>query len=125
MHGSVMRQLPVSPEIEVNEAARLVFTFAASLNNLGSWLGKLGRHKEALTALQEAVEIRRTLAAIDPEGFRPDLAVSLYNLGSRLSALGHSRTLAGFGRAPDIALLYSIVEVLWTHPAGWGREPEA
>ena len=108
------------------------------------------------------MEIRRTLAASDPEAFRSDLAVSLYNLGSRLSTLGHweealtavqeaittlapdflarpeafmqsmsmmvedySRTLAGFRRAPDIALLYSIVEVLWTHPAGWGREPKA
>jgi hypothetical protein len=37
----------------------------------------------------------------------------------------YSRLLAGFGRAPDITMLYSIVEVLWTHPAGWGREPEA
>jgi tetratricopeptide (TPR) repeat protein len=87
----IMRQLPVSPETEVNEAARLVFTFAASLNNLGSRLGQLGHHKEALTALQEAVEIRRTLAAIDPKGFRPALADSLSNLSNCLSIMRYRK----------------------------------
>jgi hypothetical protein len=41
----------------------------------------------ALAAAQEAVEIRRAWPPLI-EGFRPDLAVSLYNLGSCLSALG-------------------------------------
>jgi tetratricopeptide (TPR) repeat protein len=92
----IMRELPIPlesgvNETVVNETARLLFTFAASLNNLGSRLGQLGCHKEALAALQEAVEIRRTLAAIDPKGFRPALADSLSNLSNCLSIMRYRK----------------------------------
>jgi tetratricopeptide (TPR) repeat protein len=36
---------------------------AMSLNNLGASLSQLGRREEALAATQEAVDIRRRLAA--------------------------------------------------------------
>jgi tetratricopeptide (TPR) repeat protein len=47
----------------------------ASLNNQGSALSEMGRRAEALQATQEAVEIRRRLAAQqNPDTFLPDLA---------------------------------------------------
>ncbi|HAD26760.1 MAG TPA: hypothetical protein DCF61_13590, partial [Alphaproteobacteria bacterium] len=42
----------------------------------------------ALAAAREAVAIRRELAAARPEVYRPNLATSLINLGSRLSENG-------------------------------------
>jgi hypothetical protein len=61
---------------------------AGSLNNLSVRLAALGRREEALAASQEAVTIRRELAAARPDAFRPDLAAALNNLSVRLAALG-------------------------------------
>ena len=49
---------------------------------------ELGRPAEALPVTQEAVAIRRELAAAYPDRYRPDLARSLTNLGVRFSELG-------------------------------------
>ena len=51
-------------------------------------LSALGRREAALEATQEAVEIRRFLAASRPDAFLPDLARSLNNLGNRLIEVG-------------------------------------
>ncbi len=59
---------------------------AASLNNVGVRLGALGRREEALAASQEAVEIRRKLAADRPDAFLPDLATSLGARGAILES---------------------------------------
>ena len=56
-----------------------------SLNNLSVRLADLGRREEALAAIEEAVTLRRQLAAARPDAFPPDLAASLNNLSSRLS----------------------------------------
>jgi len=61
---------------------------ALSLNNLSVSLTKLGRPEDALAAIEEAVTIRRELAAARPEAYRPDLALSLNNLAARLADLG-------------------------------------
>jgi tetratricopeptide (TPR) repeat protein len=61
---------------------------AGSLNNLATVLGVLGRREEALAAIEEAVAIRRELAAARPDVFRPDLAGSLANLASVLNGVG-------------------------------------
>ena len=61
---------------------------AGSLSNLAVRLAGLGRREEALAAIQEAVTIRRELAAVRPDAFRPDLAASLNNLAVRLGELG-------------------------------------
>ena len=57
-----------------------------------SWLGatfaQTGRPAEAVPPTEEAVAIRRELAAAYPDRYRPDLAASLTNLGIRFSALG-------------------------------------
>ena len=69
---------------EPDAASRL----ADSLNNLSVRLGELGRREEALAAIQEAVTIRRELAAARPDAFRPDLAGALNNLSLWLADLG-------------------------------------
>ncbi len=58
------------------------------LSWLGTTLAQTGRPAEALPPAQEAVAIRRELAAAYPDRYRPGLATSLDNLGNRLSALG-------------------------------------
>jgi tetratricopeptide (TPR) repeat protein len=74
-------RLEQTPPEDPEERARV-------LNMLGFALSEMGRRAEALQATQEAVEIRRRLAAQHPDAFLPDLARSLQNLGVDLSALG-------------------------------------
>jgi tetratricopeptide (TPR) repeat protein len=61
---------------------------AELLNNLSVRLAGLGRHEDALEAIEQAVAIRRKLTTARPDAFLPDLAMSLNNLGPRLAALG-------------------------------------
>jgi tetratricopeptide (TPR) repeat protein len=74
-------RLERTPREEPEERARV-------LNMLGFALSEMGRRAEALQATQEAVEIRRRLAAQRPDAFLPDLAASLNNLGAMLSEMG-------------------------------------
>ena len=48
----------------------------------------LGRREEALSAIEQAVELRRSLASERPAIFNPELAVSLNNLSRCLSDMG-------------------------------------
>ena len=76
---------------------------AGWLNNLSVRLSALGRREAALTAIEEAVAIRRDLAAARPDAFRPDLASSLNNLSNRLAALGRREAaLAAIEDAVDL-----------------------
>ena len=61
---------------------------AKSLSNLAAFLSDLERSAEALRCAEEAVSIRRGLAAMRPDAFLPGLAKSLSNLASFLSGLG-------------------------------------
>jgi tetratricopeptide (TPR) repeat protein len=61
---------------------------AALFNNLANRLRDLGRHGEALTAAEEAVRLRRALAAARPDAFTPNLARSLHSLATMLSDVG-------------------------------------
>jgi tetratricopeptide (TPR) repeat protein len=58
-----------------------------SLNNFSLCLSDLGRREEALQAIQEAVELRRHLAADCPAAFNPNLAASPNNFSHCLSDL--------------------------------------
>ena len=58
------------------------------LSNLGVRFSALGGPADALPAEQEAVAIRRDLAAAMPDRYRPALADSLSNLGVWFSELG-------------------------------------
>ncbi|MFL6262871.1 MAG: tetratricopeptide repeat protein, partial [Thermoanaerobaculia bacterium] len=103
LHGfvSILDQLPDSSLVFRDSAAALTAravelarkqdareTLAGALNNLSVRLSDLGRREEALTACEEAVAIRRQLAAARPDAFRPALASALNNLSVRLSDLG-------------------------------------
>jgi len=61
-------------------------------------LADLRRREDALAAIEEAVTIRRELAAAQPTVFRERLAGSLDNLASVLAALGRD-TQAAAARA--------------------------
>ncbi len=50
------------------------------MNNLSIKLAEAGRRNEGLTAIQDAVTIRRRLAAANPAAYEPVLASSLNNL---------------------------------------------
>jgi hypothetical protein len=63
---------------------------ARSLSNLGIQLSEVGRRAEALQATEEAVTIRRELAAAMPDRYRPDLADSLAILAAVHRQLGHA-----------------------------------
>ncbi len=77
-------------------------TLVIALNNLGEQLGRVGRDKEAVDTLQEAVRQSIRLAATDPR-YRPNLATTRMNLGIRLNALGRFRdALVQLVRARDL-----------------------
>ncbi|MFF0186662.1 tetratricopeptide repeat-containing serine protease family protein, partial [Streptomyces sp. NPDC005244] len=77
--------------------------FATSLSNLSVRLGELGRHEDALAAIEEALTVRRKLAAARPDAFLPDLATSLHNLSVRLWELGrHEEALATIEEAVTV-----------------------
>ena len=85
-----------------------------SLNNQSGRLADLGRREEALAAIEEAVTIRRDLAAARPDAFLPDLATSLNNQSSCLADLGRrEEALAAIEEAitirRDLAVISSVV----------------
>jgi tetratricopeptide (TPR) repeat protein len=74
-----------------------------SLNNLAIRLGGLGRHEEALAAIEEAADLYRDLAEARPDVHRPNLAGSLNNLAIRLGHLGwQEEALAAIEEAVSI-----------------------
>ncbi|MGW4807638.1 tetratricopeptide repeat protein, partial [Kitasatospora sp. NPDC004272] len=50
---------------------------AGILSNFAVQLQLLGRYEEALSAIEEAIRIRRALSAVHPDVHRPDLETSL------------------------------------------------
>jgi tetratricopeptide (TPR) repeat protein len=86
-----------------NSATQQAF-LATSLNNLSIRLSDLGRREPALAAIEEAVGIRRNLAAARPDAFLPVLAGSLDNLSNSLSDLGR--------REPALAAIEEAVGIL-------------
>ena len=67
---------------------------ARSLNNQSIHLAGLGRRKEALQAITEAVEVFRLMAAARSAVFRPDLAAALNNQIPLLLHLGRDADAA-------------------------------
>ncbi|MGW3959982.1 tetratricopeptide repeat protein [Amycolatopsis sp. NPDC005003] len=76
---------------------------AAALNNLANRLVDLGRREEALAAVREAADIRRSLAEQDPGRHLSDLAITLNNLSLGLGDLGRRHeALTAIREAVDI-----------------------
>ena len=109
---------------------------ATSLNNLSIRLAEAGRRDEALTAIQDAVEIYRRLAAANPAAYEPDLAMSLNNLSIRLADAGRrdealtaiqdavdDPPAAGRGQPRRLRTRPRDVAEQPLHPAGRGRPP--
>jgi hypothetical protein len=95
----------------IDEAER-----AGALQMWGFALSALGRRAEALQATQEAVEIRRRLAAQRPDAFLPDLARSLGAYGLVLRGLGRSAEAAA-AFAEGLRAILPFVRAL---PAAFG-----
>jgi tetratricopeptide (TPR) repeat protein len=108
---AILALLPAEPG-STDDDARSVR--AITLNNLGIRLSEVGRHEEALAAVEEASGLDRELAGRNPEAFRPNLASSLNNLGNRLSAVG--RREQALAAVEEAAGLYRELA---------GRNPEA
>jgi hypothetical protein len=71
------------------------------LDHLGRRLWELGRPPEAQPVTQKTVAVHRELTGVSHDGYRPDLAQSLHNLGSWLSKLGRSADEGGRTRRSD------------------------
>ena len=66
-------------------------------------MSALGDREAALSAVREAADLYRALAAQRPDAFRPDLAMSLSNLAAMLSELGNREAALSAAReAVDI-----------------------
>jgi tetratricopeptide (TPR) repeat protein len=89
------RILQVLPDRDLRLRARW-------LSWLGITLAQTGRPAEALTAQQQAVAIRRELAAASPDRYRPDLATSLQALARALEALGRPEEAKAARREADL-----------------------
>ena len=63
---------------------------AASVSALAVRLAAAGRRREALSSAQEAVDLRRELAALNRDAYLPELATSVNNLANRLAEAGRS-----------------------------------
>jgi hypothetical protein len=76
---------------------------AQSLNNLAVMFSALGRPADVLLVTEEAVALRRELAAASPDRYYPDLAQSLTGLAEALRAL--DRTAAANAALDEAAKL--------------------
>ena len=73
-----------------------------SLGSKAQWLVELGR-QEAPAAVAEAIAIRRQLAVVQPDPFKPELAGWLSNQSVWLSAVGRmEEALTAIGEAVTI-----------------------
>ncbi|MFP3942051.1 MAG: tetratricopeptide repeat protein [Thermoanaerobaculia bacterium] len=91
---------------------------AEILNNRSVHLAAAGRAEEALRAIEEAVEIRRRLAAANPARYGPELAQSLNNLSVHLAVSGRGKD--ALGASEQAVVIYR--RLASAHPAGY--EPE-
>ena len=86
--------------LDEDDAEETRAALAVALNSLGVSLRELGRHQQALDAVQEALRLRRDLTTQNPARHTPDLAQSLNGLGASLRDLGrHQQALDAFEEA--------------------------
>jgi hypothetical protein len=73
---------------------------AAAFNSLAIRYARVGRRAEALAAGEQALDIRRRLAAVDPAGYEPDFAVALNNIANRYASARAGRPLTSTAAWP-------------------------
>jgi tetratricopeptide (TPR) repeat protein len=71
-------------------------------NRLGLMFDQLGHYADAVPVQQEAVDIYRELATVDPDHFRFELAQSLNDLGTSLIMMGNADAVSAFEEAVAI-----------------------
>jgi tetratricopeptide (TPR) repeat protein len=98
IHGAIAQSL--TEEVGQGRTER-VPSLAGAYNNLASSLSAVGRCEAALAPAQEAVTIRRKLAAEAPDA---DLAQALNNLANRLSEVGQRE--AALAPAQEAVAIY-------------------
>ncbi|MGB2568685.1 tetratricopeptide repeat protein [Micromonospora citrea] len=86
--------LPVYRQLADEDPDTHSADLATCLNDLAVTLRRQGRLEGALSPAEEAVTLRRRLAATAPEHL-PDLATSLHNLGNLWADLGRGRDALG------------------------------
>lgn len=100
-------------------------TFAACLSNFALILGRVGRHEDAVSTMEEGVDVQQRLAARDPEAHEPGLAMSLENLAVQYRGAGNGAdALLAIQKAVNInrRLARSAPEIFKTELAlslGW------
>ncbi|GAA1517364.1 hypothetical protein GCM10009677_58350 [Sphaerisporangium rubeum] len=87
--------------------------YARWLSLSASLTAQLGRPGEALPVEQQAVTIRRELAELYPDRYRPDLADSLSNLGITFSELG--RPNEALPVTQEAVTIYRELAELYSH----------
>lgn len=82
-------------------------SLASSLNNMGTILASLGRWGQAFDSIDEALRMRRRLAAIDRDRYLPELASTLMNIGRPLRELG--RLQDALSSSDEAVMLYRVL----------------
>ena len=113
---TLAEQVPY-PSMELNQVALALTTritsenrAATSASDQAGWLtshalrlAEAGRRAEALTASQEALDLRRELAGGNRDAYLPDLAMSVNNHAGRLAEAGRrAEALTGSKEAVDL-----------------------
>ncbi|KAF7965886.1 hypothetical protein HWV62_41022 [Athelia sp. TMB] len=83
-----LQTMDLRRDIETENATGTRTELATSLQDLYYRLYTLGRHEEALAAIQEAVHLYRAGAAVRPAALNTKLANSLYDLSIQLANCG-------------------------------------
>ncbi len=91
---------------------------AVCLNNLAIRLRETGRHTEALVAAEEGLSVRSDLAAVRPEVYEPEQAVSLATIARIHEVAGDRERAQDYGR--------NALDTIWPHfeqsPARWAQK---
>ena len=113
MHRNAVKLARVKADGSDAGNARL----ARTLIGLARYLSGLGERDAALAPVEEAVAIRRALAMLRPDAYRPDLAASLSDLAELQGAIG--RHDAALGTTEEMIRAYRDLDA--ARPVTFGR----
>jgi hypothetical protein len=87
------------------------------LHDLGVRFNEIGRHEDALAAVQEATNLYRELAAAEPDAHLPGLATALNAPATFLSEVGQRRKALARGgrRRRRTSVFVGLLPVFFQH----------